>query len=206
LETSARTGEEKLYFLPGTGSSPATADLTHPLAYLVAALLRDTSGVVSFSGELPFGGEWLQWASPPREPSPRQPPPTRSDFTNRLHEVLSESSVEPGDSHPAETLLAACLGRPEVGAWTHSFYENYPELRRSLLLCLGRLGPEAVGACPDLKRVLHSALEDRSLLLREAAVRATETLGRTGRELLAVHHEQVPWLKQYAERVLERLT
>jgi hypothetical protein len=199
-----RTGGAELYFLANERSLPVTPELNRPLEYLIVAALASASGSASLAGT-PFTGEWFKNASIEVAPM-RDARSAQRQFDAQLSTLFAEASVEPGEVHPAEWLLVNHASEPQLGAWLESFFDSKSEYRRSFVICLGRLGSDSIAHAPALQRILRRALADGSLQIREAAVRAIETLGDIGRDVLTSHDERVPWLKSYAERVLQRLS
>ena len=132
-------------------------------------------------------------------------PPLLDELGRQVAELLDEEPVEAGEPHPAETILTAAAGTTGFESWLRSLYAAKPNLRRSLVLSIGRLHLTAEKQ-QEARGVIAAALADPSLQVREAAVRALETLDAIARELLASYDERVPWLKSYAERVYRRLS
>lgn len=123
----------------------------------------------------------------------------------QLLELFEEEPVEPGATHPAEALFGRVAADAASTAWLMGAYKEHPELRRSITLSIGRLGTLPSSTGDSLAELVRMALRDRSLQVREAGVRATETLGVIGRDLLTSYSESVGWLRDYADRVLQRL-
>lgn len=127
-----------------------------------------------------------------------QPTVSRTAFASEFARLLDEDPVTVGESHASESWLGS-LDR-ELGQWMLAFYDASPDHRRSVALLVGRLPAHLVGRT-SVEALLRRALSDRSVGVREAAVRACETLGPTGFRLLRDHDESVGWLKSYVDQV-----
>jgi hypothetical protein len=129
----------------------------------------------------------------------------RDEVGQKLARLFDEEPVEIGEPHPAEPLLTVLVKAGGFGQWLRSFYATEPDVRRSLILCIGRVAHTAA-AQEEVRWVIAQALSDPSLQIREAAVRALETLDSIAGALLASYDEKIPWLRDYAERVHRRLS
>jgi hypothetical protein len=119
----------------------------------------------------------------------------------RILRAVSDAPVEPGESHPSEQLLNEAPW-PLVAKKLADAYREHAQVRRSLLLLVGRVGASRYSSVPELRDLVAAGLSEQDVFVREAAVRATETLGPEARELLRGHREENPWLAEYVAQVL----
>ena len=134
----------------------------------------------------------------------------KSSFPFAL-EILSAIDVEPvedGFQHPVEALLIKALleHQEETIDWLYELlkYENNASIVASILKCLGRLDLEV---CKDWGfDIVRRALNHKDVEVRDAAAQSLELWGTTkASHLLKKHHDDVPWLQDYIERVIHNL-
>jgi len=118
---------------------------------------------------------------------------------DQVVKMVTESPVEPGLTHYAESLLR---GGPwlEVAHKVIQAYQEHESARRSLLLLMGRLDQSYYGR--EIETLIVRGLKDDDKFIREAAICATETLGPEARELLRGHQDENLWLAKYIDQIL----
>ncbi len=128
-----------------------------------------------------------------------------------LASAFDEQPIEDGVPHAAEAVLDGALRsaqRAAVQAWLTALVGDprRTDFAASVLRCLGRLS--APGEAAWRADIVRRALGSRDPVLRDAAVQAAE--GWEDPALVPVlrahkDREDVPWLKEYLEGVIEDL-
>ncbi len=128
-----------------------------------------------------------------------------SDARERLlHALRATFDAEPlgdGMDHPAEEIIGQALNSREdirVLDWLMEFSLDvaHPNFAASVLRCLGR--QVYPGTEPWRINLVSSALDMDDAEIRDAAVQAAEFWGGKGiRNVLEVHQEPLPWLREY---------
>lgn len=122
-----------------------------------------------------------------------------SSRVRQILDAIAADPVEPGVTHPAEPLLHAGPWLAIAPTLVEAFQEH-STARRSLLLLIGRLDQSDYGS--PIRSLIERGLQDEDEFVREAAVRATETLGSEAKELLRRHSDANPWIAKYVQRLL----
>lgn len=124
---------------------------------------------------------------------------TYEKFEASLSAAFDEEDVALGEGHPADQVVERMSSAQEAVAWATTYFEQHPEHRRSLLLCIGRLRSTKLAAFESL---VSAALRDDKAAVREAGVRLAEAIGPSAIQQLQTHNEPARWLASYIERVL----
>jgi hypothetical protein len=136
----------------------------------------------------------------------------QDDFNQNLLRAIELETLEDGYSHPAERIIEDALKRYRsiAVAWIQSIYLK--NIKRGtvcagLLRCIGRLKRDLTKTWGLVMAI--SGLSHPNMEVREAAVRALEMWG--GQEALEtlkayVSIEDVAWLKNYIEQVIQDLS
>ena len=82
------------------------------------------------------------------------------------------------------------MGRPAIPALSDALWEENERTRYWAAYCLGRIGPTASAAAPDLLAVIQNQYETR-----DVRTKAAEALGRIGPEAKAIVSDLLPLLK-----------
>lgn len=118
-----------------------------------------------------------------------------------LLRVLASEPVEDGRNHPAEVLLRGYWEEhPDHLSWSEALEgAERPGLFADFLRLAGRVRPSG----KNLRdRILEDGLASASVEVRDAAVQAAELWAdSSAAAALARHHEDVPWLADYIDRV-----
>ena len=138
---------------------------------------------------------------------------TRSDLQGRLVDKLKVAfdaePLEDGMDHPAEEIIGQAIKSREdvrVLDWLMEFSLDVaqPNFAASVLRCLGR--QVYPGTESWRTNLVSSALDMNDAEIRDAAVQAAEFWGGKGiRNVLEVHQEPLPWLREYVRGVVEDL-
>lgn len=122
-------------------------------------------------------------------------------FRQILH-ALTREPVEDGVNHSIQPLLQAYLAEnPRHLPWTEALggVQPWPSLHADFLRVAGRVRADA--GLRD--RLLEEGLDSESVEVRDAATQAAALWGHaSAAEILQRHHERVPWLAEYKERVI----
>ena len=155
-----------------------------------------------------------QWAKLTRETVRSQDLVSDNRFKASLVVELSSSfeneSVEDGMDHPAEKIIAEALQVSQnrrVLAWLleMSTDVSQPSFAASVMNCLAR--QVAPGSTEWRANVVRSGLRVNDVEIRDAAVQAIEEWADSGLvEILKLHEEEEPWLRNYIFDVIEDLT
>ena len=139
-------------------------------------------------------------------------PEPQSGKTLLLNELQTDfvgTPVEAGMTHESERTLARALSNcqdEDVLGWIAEFCTDFgrPSVAASILRCLANL--HNPGTTEWRIKLVRNALHTGHIEIKEAAVRAVEHWG--GSDLLTVlssHQEDVPWLREYIEGVIDDL-
>ena len=133
----------------------------------------------------------------------------RERFATKLWASFEDNPFEDGMDHPAEGIIAETLRSAKgqrVLEWlgTFSTDASQPSFAASVLRCLGRHG--SVGTVPWRVGLVRDGLTMDSVEIRDAAVQAAESWGDTDLlDVLGLHSEPEPWLRQYIVDVIDDL-
>ena len=133
----------------------------------------------------------------------------RERFATKLWASFEDNPFEDGMDHPAEGIIAEALRSAKgqrVLEWlgTFSTDASQPSFAASVLRCLGRHG--SVGTVPWRVGLVRDGLTMDSVEIRDAAVQAAESWGDTDLlDVLGLHSEPEPWLRQYIVDVIDDL-
>ena len=129
-----------------------------------------------------------------------------------LRELMADfvsEPVEAGMAHEAERTLSRALSNnpiDEVLDWIAEFSTDVgrPSLSASTLLCLANLPkPGTIEWRVDLVR---DALDTGHVEIKDAAIQAVEVWGDSDlANVLSAHQEDVPWLRDYIQSVIDDL-
>lgn len=129
-------------------------------------------------------------------------------FDNAILSSLAAEQVEDGHSHAAEEILESTMASYGfVAEWTQLLFRDrihrkMTSVAADLLICVGRL--PLAKSMPWGRSMAATALRLDDLELREAAVYAVESWGGAEElELLRNHSEEVDWLAEYIQQVLD---
>lgn len=133
----------------------------------------------------------------------------RKRFVNMLYWSFDEEPLEDGYSHPAEDIIADwLLSSKEIPVldWLMDVCLNTssPSLAASVMRCLGRQVDPGTALWRTM--LIREGLASDNLEIRDATVQAAELWGGTGiKEILRLHTEPVPWLREYISDILDDL-
>ena len=112
-------------------------------------------------------------------------------------------------AHPAEEIIGEALRATEdkpVLDWfrTFSLDAEQPSFAASVLRCLGR--QMSLGTGLWRTELVKAGLDMDDVEIRDAAVQAAESWGdRSLADVMKVHSEAEPWLREYIENVISDL-
>ena len=128
---------------------------------------------------------------------------------NSLEFLFDEEPVTDCMVHPAETEICKSFisnDSSRVLSWLTDFISDStkPVFAASVLRCVSRFNP--IGNSEWRAKVVATVLGSKYLEIREAGVRATESWADSElRTLLKEHDEQVEWLRDYVDAVIDDL-
>lgn len=126
--------------------------------------------------------------------------------------LMNAFDVEPlenGVTHPAEEIISQFLLKskgPLVFTWLEELIVNTtrPAFVSSIILCLGRF--EQLGTADWRATIIRQSLASENIEIRDAAVQAAESWGGSSiRDILLQHNEQILWLRDYIQSIVEDL-
>lgn len=132
-----------------------------------------------------------------------------NEFKSQLVFELDSETVEDGVVHTVEVAIQRALIRypQDAPTWIKELFDEILAQEKlsyasGLLQCLGRLRPE--GIINIAKSLVIKGLGHENIELREAAITVIEQWGGEDMlEILRQHQEQVPWLANYAQKVIQ---
>lgn len=131
-------------------------------------------------------------------------------YSSEILSYIYAEPVEDGYSHPAERLISKSLvsHAQETITWLDNIvrYEKNPSVVAGILTCLGRLDLKLVGDWGF--ELAEAALKHQDVEVRDAAVQMMELWGTEKAVGILERHvksEQVDWLRDYIESVVEDL-
>ncbi len=133
-----------------------------------------------------------------------------SPFGSEILSAIYAEPVEDGYSHPAEEVLRKLVVHfpQKTSNWLYNTvqYETNAGIVASILKCLGRLEPN--GYIDHGLAIAEAALKHHDVEVRDAAVQMLEEWGSEKAVGILDQHlknEEVDWLRDYIESVLEDL-
>jgi hypothetical protein len=132
----------------------------------------------------------------------------RPTFEAEVRYAVEQEPLEDGYEHPAEKLIGEALDADpeEAIQWLRFlvFEQRNVHFVASVIKCVGRLAEEQH---PDWAyEFARNALLHQDVEVRDAAAQALELWGTSqSLEILTRHHEEVHWLRDYINRVVEQL-
>ncbi len=133
----------------------------------------------------------------------------KKKFRSWLMNAFDVEPLESGVTHPAEEIISQFLLKlkgPLVFTWLEELIVNTtrPAFVSSIILCLGRF--EQLGT-PDWRAtIIRQSLASENTEIRDAAAQAAESWGGSSiRDILLQHDEQVLWLHDYIQSIVEDL-
>lgn len=139
-----------------------------------------------------------------QEPLPRARYSTEGESIDAIHAAIDDESVDDGYTHSAESMISDHIGRfGGSGLIEHGWTTSSPVRMADLIRLLGRI--------PEIEVELRRAVVERGLasphvVVRDAALQAAETWEDASLlVLLRAHRDSVPWLAQYAEKIVRGL-
>ncbi len=139
-----------------------------------------------------------------RDSFPRARFPTEFDSIAAISAMIDDEPVDDGYTHPAESILTGHIDRfGAFGLIEHVLTTASPIRSADFIRLLGRI--------PEVEIELRRAIVERGLasphvVVRDAALQAAETWEDASLVvLLREHRDSVPWLTQYAEKIVRGL-
>lgn len=135
-------------------------------------------------------------------PSPRSPSELASIAA--INALIDEETVEDGHTHSAEPVLRKYIEHyGATGLIEHAFAAESPIRSADLIRLLGRISEVA----NEHRRVIvERGLASPHFAVRDAALQAAESWEDGSLvDLLNGHRDLVPWLNQYAEKIMRDL-
>ncbi len=132
----------------------------------------------------------------------------QEQFVMKLRVVFDSEPVEDGVSHPAEQIIDETLNstnRLDAYRWLGELAVdvNHPGIAASVIRCLSRRESEPIAW---RVKIAAAALKLDDVEIRDAAVQAVEAWGEPEfRKALELHSEDVAWLRNYIEDVIDNL-
>ena len=135
--------------------------------------------------------------------------PGQERLAAKLRVSFEDEAVEDGMYHPAEKIIAEALlsakDQPLLD-WLRAFCTDasQPSFAASALRCLGR--HDSLGTVSWRVGLVRDGLAIDDVEIRDAAVQAAESWGDSDfLEVLKLHSEPEPWLRQYILDVIDDL-
>jgi hypothetical protein len=130
--------------------------------------------------------------------------PTELDSIAAINALIDDEPVDDGYTHSAESVI--CDHIEQFGASElieHAFTTASPIRSADLIRLLGRIPEVEV----ELRRsIVERGLASPHVVVRDAALQAAETWEDASLvALLRGHRDAVPWLAQYAEKIVRGL-
>lgn len=135
-------------------------------------------------------------------PHPRFP--AEPDSIAAINALIDDETVEDGYTHSAESILREHLEQYGAsGLIEHAFGATSPIRASDLFRLLGRIPEVEI----ELRRVVvERGLASPHVAIRDAVLQAAETWEDCSLvALLREHRDSVPWLSQYAEKIVRDL-
>lgn len=136
-------------------------------------------------------------------------PPPKTLLRNKLEFLFDELPVTDCMVHPTETEICKSFISNDSSRmlnWLTDFVSDStkPIFAASVFRCVSRFNP--IGNSEWRAKVVATALGSKYLETREAGVRAAESWADSElRTLLMKHNEQVEWLRDYVDDVIDDL-
>ena len=133
----------------------------------------------------------------------------RERFATKLWASFEDNPFEDGMDHPAEGIIAEALRSAKdqrVLEWLRTFCTDasQPSFAASVLRCLARY--DHAGTASWRVGLVRDGLAIDSVEIRDAAVQAAESWGDADLlDVLGLHSEPEPWLRQYISDVIDDL-
>jgi len=133
----------------------------------------------------------------------------QTELLDKLLEAFETDPLEDGTNHPAEQIIRKALRFSEdrqIFDWFKNFSLDieHPSFAASVLRCLGR--QENPGTSSWRAELVHRGLTVDNVEIRDAAVQAVESWGDPElANILKLHHETEPWLREYILDVINDL-
>lgn len=139
-----------------------------------------------------------------RDARPRTHVRTEPESIAAINALIDDETVEDGYTHSAESVLHEHIEHYGAASLIeHAFATDSPIRSADLIRLLGRIPEVEV----DLRRmVVERGLASPQVAVRDAALQAAETWEDPSLVvLLRDHRDAVPWLSQYAEKIVRGL-
>lgn len=139
-----------------------------------------------------------------RDARPRTHVPTEPDSIAAINALIDDEAVEDGYTHSAESALREHIEHyGAVALIDHAFMTESPIRAADLVRLLGRIPEVEI----ELRRkIVERGLASPHAAVRDAALQAAETWeDRSLVALLRDHRDAVPWLSQYADKIVRGL-
>lgn len=130
--------------------------------------------------------------------------PTETGSISAIDAMIDDKTVDDGYTHLAESAIREHMEQfGAAGLIDHAWTTASPTRAADLVRLLGRI-PEVES---ELRRmVVERGLASPHVVVRDAALQAAETWEDGSLVvLLREHQEAVPWLSQYAEKIVRAL-
>lgn len=130
--------------------------------------------------------------------------PTEPDSIAAINSLIDDETVKDGYTHSAESVLHEHIEHYGAARLIeHAFAAESPSRSADLIRLLGRLPEVEI----ELRRmIVERGLASPHVAVRDAALQAAETWeDRALVALLRGHRDAVPWLSQYAEKIVRGL-
>ncbi len=139
-----------------------------------------------------------------RDALPQRRFPTELDSITAINTLIDDETLDDGYTHSAESMLREHIEQfGAAGLIDHAFTTASPIRSADLVRLLGRI-PEVEVRIRRI--VVERGLASLHVVVRDAALQAAETWEDASLvALLREHRDAVPWLAQYAEKIVRGL-
>lgn len=130
--------------------------------------------------------------------------PSETDSIDAINTMIDDEAVEDGYTHPAELMLIDHIERfGAAGLIEHTWATSSPIRSADLIRLLGRITEIEL---EQRRSIVERGLASAHVVLRDAALQAAETWEDASLAvLLRRHRDAVPWLSEYAEKIVRSL-